>query len=282
MADQIFSTVQIEVNRWRYLPVSCTVPATGAGLAGVVTADVTVSYIKYGQLAFTAYVPDAHTTTLAVDAALGATTIQLTDSSNFPPENGRIYISAAEYADYSYNNVSTGQLVLTTGLAGAHLAAVTVRRIDWIEPVGTMAGNYLLSFPPSILDTVDLFTYQITPTAPPQFDPFQNTIDIVDVGATGTLATPSLATCKLYGFLLDVAGNAIQNSVVSARLLGTPALTGSSAVSDSIVSAKTDTSGYFELVVAQGMTVDVIIPDAGYRRTIVVPSTTLAKLFEIA
>jgi len=34
--------------------------------------------------------------------------------------------------------------------------------------------------------------------------------------------------------------------------------------------------------VLQGATVDVTIPSIGYRRTILVPSSTLANLFEIA
>ena len=51
---------------------------------------------------------------------------------------------------------------------------------------------------------------------------------------------------------------------------------------DVIVSTKTDTNGYFEINVLQQATVDVVIADIGYRRTVTVPSTTLAKLFELS
>ncbi len=299
MSDQIFSTVQIEVNRWRWLPVNC-VDSAGNGVgtdvqfaAGtqVTDAQITVRYIKYGQLSYSNYVPDNHTTMLATAAAGGATTIKLSDSSNFPPENGRIQIDpgggmgGAEFVEYSYNNVSTGELTLTSGLNFTHPSTTTVLRIDWYKPPGGPDGSYLLLFPPSALNTVDLFTYMVTNGAPPGgvlFEPFQNTVDIIDTGATGTLSTPSISTCKLYGFLIDLNGQAVQNSSVSVRLLATPSAISTVAIVDKVISTKTDSNGYFEFTVAQAVTVDVVIPAVGYRRTVVVPNTTFAKLFELA
>ena len=73
------------------------------------------------------------------------------------------------------------------------------------------------------------------------------------------LLLPSLATCKLYGFVLDLQSAAVQNSAISARLLAVPATTNNTGLSDTTVSAKTDANGYFEFAVVQGTTIDVII-----------------------
>ena len=300
MSDQIFSTIQIPVNQWRWLPVTC-VDSTGSAVTGVTASNVEISFIRSGELSVTKYVDtggfDSTASNIVGNFAAGVTTIKLLDSSSFPPENGKIVINplvpaSIETLEYSYNNVSTGELLLTSPTDNPHnaLPIEPVERVDWVEVNATVApGSYLLLLPPTILNKEDVFTYIVTngspppvPPAVPLFEPYFNTIDIVGSTDPVTYSTPSVATCKLYGFLVDVGGNAINNSVVSARLLGTPATSGSLAVSDSIVSSKTDANGYFELVAAQGMTVDVIIPVAGYRRTLVVPSTTLAKLFEIA
>jgi hypothetical protein len=82
--------------------------------------------------------------------------------------------------------------------------------------------------------------------------------------------------------LLDLSGAAVENEGVYARLLALPALIVGVGVEDRIVSAKTDANGFFQLTLVQGATVDIIIPSTGYRRTIVVPSTTFANLFEIS
>ena len=306
MADQVFSTVQIEVGRWRWLPVQC-VDSSGRGVGTkdapvgpglpVLDSQINVSYIKYGQLDYTTYVPDSHDTQFKTLAPVGSTVITLNDSSGFPPRYGRIQLDplggggGSEIFDYEFNDVSTGQITLKSGESTAfeHAAGETVLRIDWVEPDNTVAGNYLLLFTPTELDTTDLFTYQVVnglaPPVPPAtylFEPFQNTVDIVDTGDPGTLLAPSLATCKLYGHVLDLQSAAVQNSAISARLLAVPATTNNTGLSDTTVSAKTDANGYFEFAVVQGATIDVVIPDIGYRRTIVVPSTTLAKLFELA
>jgi len=290
VADQVFSTIQIPVNQWRWLPVTCLHPTTGQGITGVTAAVTDVSFIRSGELSVTQYVGGYDSTgdQLVGSTPAGSTTIKLMDSSQFPPENGKIYISGvgAEFVEYSYNNVSTGELVLKAATENPHDADTLVDRVDWVEVNATVApGSYLLLLPPTILNKEDIFTYivtDITGGGPETFERYFNTIDIVGSNDPVTMTTPSVATCKMYGFLVDVGGNAIFNSVVSARLLGTPATSGSLAISDSIVSTKTDANGYFEFSVAQGATVDVIIPDAGYRRTLTVPNTTLAKLFEIA
>ena len=300
MADQVFSTIQIPVNQWRWLPVTC-VDSTGSAVTGVTATNVEVSFIRSGELSVTKYVDtggfDSTKSNIVGNFATGVTTIKLLDSSSFPPENGKIVINplvpaSIETLEYSYNNVSTGELLLTSPTDNPHnaLPIEPVERVDWVEVNATVApGSYLLLLPPTILNKEDIFTYIVTNGSPPPvlpavplFEPYSNTIDIVGSTDPVTYSTPSVATCKLYGFLVDVGGNAIQNSSISVRLLATPSAISAAAIVDKVVSTKTDANGYFEISVAQSVTVDVVIPAVGYRRTIVVPKTTLVKLFELA
>lgn len=293
MADQIFSTIQIPVNQWRWLPVSC-LDVSGNAVLDVLATNVDVSFIRSGELSVTQYLPAGgfdNTASTVVTAVSGATVIKLLDTSSFPPENGKIHVdplgagAGAQLIEYSYNNVSTGELTLKEALTNTHVAGTTVDRIDWIQVNKTVApGSYLILLPPTILSKEDIFTYIVTNITGggATFEPYFNTIDIVGSADPVTFTPPSVQTCKLYGFVLDLAGNPVVNSSISARLLTVPAMLNNAAFDDTVISAKTDANGYFEFSVVQKTTVDVVIPDIGYRRTISVPTTTLAKLFELS
>ena len=125
----------------------------------------------------------------------------------------------------------------------------TVERVDWVEVDAVVApGSYLLLLPPTILSKEDIFTYIVTNLTGGglTFEPYFNTIDIVGSTDAVTFTPPSLATCKLYGFVLDLQSAAVQNSAISARLLAVPATTNNTGLSDTTVSTKTDVNGYFE------------------------------------
>ena len=294
MADQVFSTIQIPVNQWRWLPVTC-LDSAGNAVTTVEAANVDVSFIRSGELSVTQYLPpdfDGVASNLVGDYAAGVTTIKLLDTSRFPPENGKIVINplvpaSKETLEYSYNNVTTGELYLKSPTTNTHsaLPVEPVERVDWVEVNPTVApGSYLLLLPPTILSKEDIFTYIVTNLTGGglTFEPYYNTIDIVGSTDPVTFTPPSVQTCKLYGFVLDLAGNPVVNSSISARLLTVPAMLNNAAFDDTVISAKTDANGYFEFSVVQKTTVDVVIPDIGYRRTISVPTTTLAKLFELS
>ena len=294
MPDQVFSTVQIPVNQWRWLPVTC-LDSAGNAVTTVVATNVDVSFIRSGELSVTQYLPasgfDNTASTVVGGFAAGVTTIKLLDTSSFPPENGKVHLDplgaggGAELIEYSYNNVSTGELLLTAPTVNAHGAGETVDRIDWVEVNATVApGSYLLLLPPTILNKEDVFTYIVTNLTGGglTFEPYFNTIDIVGSTDPVTFTTPSIPVCKLYGFVVDLAGAAVANSSISAKLLAVPSMLSNAGFYDTIISSKTDTNGYFELTIAQQATVEVVIADIGYKRTVVVPGTTLAKLFELA
>jgi hypothetical protein len=287
VVDQIFQTIQIEKGRWRYLPVSCAI--SGEGVADITDDEVTVSYIKYGQLAFGTKSLDEETALLAADVLEDATEINIGVAQSFPPTNGRLQINPVaddptDIYDYSEYNSTTGVVTLVGALGKGYLIDAPVLRVDWIEPFGGIDGTYLMLFTPDELDTLDLFTYTVVKSGEgPLFDPFQSTVDIIDAEPPGTKAlSTSISTCTIEGWVVDISGNAVSNTSVYARLLGTPA-TGNGFISeDNVVSAKTDINGYFSITVIQGITVDFVIPSTGYRRTVVVPSSTSINLFEIA
>lgn len=294
MADQVFSTIQIPVNQWRWLPVTC-LDSAGDAVKTVVATNVDVSFIRSGELSVTQYLPsggfDNTASTVVGSFAAGVTTIKLLDTSSFPPENGKVHLDplsaggGAELREYSYNNVSTGELLLTAPTVNLHGAGETVDRIDWVEVNATIApGSYLILLPPTILNKEDIFTYIVTNLTGGglTFEPYFNTIDIIGSIDPVTFTPPSLATCKLYGFVVGLAGGAVANTGVSVKLLSVPSTMSNAGIYDVIVSTKTDANGYFEISVLQQATVDVVIADIGYRRTVTVPSTTLAKLFELS
>ena len=294
MADQIFSTIQIPVNQWRWLPVTC-LDSAGNAVTGVLAANVDVSFIRSGELSVTQYSPpdfDETASNLVGNYAAGVTTIKLLNTSSFPPENGKIVINplvpaSIETLEYSYNNVTTGELLLTAPTENPHnaLPIEPVERVDWVEVNDVVApGSYLLLLPPTILSKEDIFTYIVTNLTGggDTFEPYFNTIDIVGSLDPVTFTPPSVQTCKLYGFVLDLAGKPVINSSISVRLLAVPAVLNNAAFVDTVISAKTDANGYFEFSVVQKTTVEVVIPDIGYQRTISVPTTTLAKLFELS
>jgi hypothetical protein len=279
------------------LPVTCLGKDgdanAGDGVTGVIADNLDVSFIRSGELSVTQYAPpdfDGVASNIVGNFAAGVTTIKLVNTSNFPPENGKIVINPSvpaskETLEYSYNNVTTGELYLKSPTANPHSATETVERVDWVEVNSTVApGSYLLLLPPSILNKEDIFTYIVTNISGGggTFEPYFNTIDIVGSTDPVTFTPPSVQTCKLYGFVLDLAGKPVINSSLSARLLSVPAMLNNAAFEDTVVTAKTDANGYFEISVVQKTTVQVVIPDIGYSRTITVPVTTLAKLFELS
>ena len=114
------------------------------------------------------------------------------------------------------------------------------------------------------------------------FDMFGQNVEVIPfTGVSSTPIAPAPDMCTLVGHIMDLGGAPVENVSLYARLLGTPLVTHGTGGKDSIVASKTDANGFFSFTVVQGLTVDVVIPSMGYRRTIVVPTTTLINLFEI-
>ena len=278
------STVQIEQGRWSWLDAFLV--SGGSGVSGITSTNVTVYYKKYGGATFATKTLGGTATTLALDVAAGATSVVLADSSIFPPDFGVVTISDGintENVTITANATSINTITFTPALANTYLVATptNVTLNDWGQVTGPPNGFYSILFNPTELDTRDQFVYAVTRVGGPAFDDFNRTVDIVEATSAQTESAPTLATCIIKDHILDLGGAAVQNVGVYARLLALPDVVVGVAVKDEIISGKTDANGFFQLTLIQGATVDIIIPSTGYRRTIVVPSTTIANLFEI-
>lgn len=97
------------------------------------------------------------------------------------------------------------------------------------------------------------------------------------------VASLSINTTALFGYIVDLQGNPVVGAAVSARVLATPAL-GSSTEdyiqADTLVTVKSDADGFFTITLISGAQVDFYIPSAGYRRTLQVPSVP-GNVFDI-
>lgn len=272
------STIQLDQGRFAYLDVAL-ISSAGAGVGSQTTSHITVSYKKNGDLSITSKTLNGVTSTLSLAVASGAKTITLADSSSFPP-TGKLKVSSETVA-YTSNNVSTNTITLSSGLGSAYSSGTTVTRIDLFE-LGTITGYYSILFTPDELSALGPFVYFVSDASGTDFETFIRTVDVVPATGVDTEAAPTLSTCVLKDHLLGLDGSPVQNKPVSARLLALPSIVGSAGIVDTVIATKTDKNGFFQLTAPQGATLDVTIPSIGYRRTIVVPSSTTANLFEIA
>jgi hypothetical protein len=107
----------------------------------------------------------------------------------------------------------------------------------------------------------------------------------VESSSTYTPGTIALSTNVLTGNLVNLRGHPLIGEAVTARIVSAPAIQGISpnigGIGMDLLSAKTDSSGFFALEVIQGSVIDVVIPIINYRRTLTVPANSSDKLFEI-
>jgi len=188
--------------------------------------------------------------------------------------------------------VSSGFVVLTTDLTGETRtiqivggSANNVLDFTTVETFGTTpwkeigAGVYTVEFNASNLDTVGIFVVKVTGGA------FVQHIALVNI--TENPAPPenegSVETCVIFGTVETLGGDPVPNAAVVARILGFPTIADNLAVlTDDFVSTLTDSDGNFELELVRGVTVDISIVLASYRRTLQVPQLSSANLFTIA
>jgi hypothetical protein len=150
------------------------------------------------------------------------------------------------------------------------------------------SGVYELLFSTSELDTLGSFLYVANGNGSlplPNIRQFVGQAFILS-SSTFTPGTISLSTNILTGNIIDLNGVAMPNVAVSARVLAMPTLLGTTpnrgGITTDIVSARTDSAGFFALELVQEAVVDVTIPRINYRRTLTVPTNSTDILFDLA
>ncbi len=91
-------------------------------------------------------------------------------------------------------------------------------------------------------------------------------------------------TVAIFGFVYGVDAVGLAGIGVSAKILGTPTVLHPGAeglvIDQNLVTAKTDSDGFFSIDLIAGTNVDLFISAAGFRRTFLVPTASI-NLFDI-
>jgi hypothetical protein len=169
--------------------------------------------------------------------------------------------------------------------SGATFALKTLDISEWRENGN---GVYEIKFSASDLNTVGSFLYAVNGNgtlASPAIRQFVGQA-YVTTSSTYTPGTVTLSTNVLTGNLVNLQGAAIVDAAVSARVLSAPAIEGAAlpnmaGVSTDLVSARTDSAGFFALELIQGSIVDIVISRINYRRTLTVPANVTDILWDI-
>lgn len=148
-------------------------------------------------------------------------------------------------------------------------------------------GVYEVLFSSAELNTLGSFIYVINGNGSLALPAIKQYVGnaFVQSASAYTPGTIALATNVLTGNLVNLSGVALADEAVSARIISAPTIIGTSpnigSIGTDIVSAQTDTGGFFALEVLQGAVIDVVIPATGFRRTLTVPANGTDVLFDI-
>jgi len=166
-------------------------------------------------------------------------------------------------------------------------ATFTVKTLAASDFTENGSGVYEILFSATELNTLGSFIYIVNSNftlAPPAIKQFVGQA-FIESAATFTPGSITLSTNVLTGNLIDVQGNAIVGAAVSARTMSAPTILGTNpnigGVGTDIISARTDSSGFFALEVLQKAIVDITIPRVNYRRTLTVPANSTDMLFTL-
>lgn len=155
---------------------------------------------------------------------------------------------------------------------GSSFTTKSIGATDFAE-IGS--GVYTIKFTAAELNTVGSFVITVTSAS------IDQSVTICQViPTTQTSVSISLETCVVFGYIADLSGNPLEGVAVSARVLGMPSIEQNiAAVTDDLVSVKTDANGEFFLPLVRLADVEIFIPAVNYRRTLVVPNADSANLF---
>jgi hypothetical protein len=94
--------------------------------------------------------------------------------------------------------------------------------------------------------------------------------------------TPTVTA--IFGYIYDSAGQPVEDVTVVARITQQPTIihptTDGILIGANFLTTTTDATGFFTLSLLTGATVEFVITDANYRRTVTIPGSTI-NLFDI-
>lgn len=193
----------------------------------------------------------------------GSLTIFLTLSTTGAPATG------LTFADVSVDLKKEGE------------GSFTAKSLDALNFVEIGGGVYQINFTTADTDTLGTMYVRTTGAT------INTSLNSAFIAASAPVnpTTPlTIETTNLFGYITDPQGNPVVGASVSARVLATPTIgiAGSEGYvqSTSLVTAKTDNSGFFTITLVTGSQVDIFIGAANYRRTLQVPSSN-TNLFDI-
>lgn len=107
---------------------------------------------------------------------------------------------------------------------------------------------------------------------------------VAAVVPTSPTTTPAPPRTAIFGFLKEPDGSAVVNATVAVSILSTPYINNEGddgvLITDGLLIAKTDASGFFTISLITGSIVEFFISSANYRRTITVPVAS-TNLFDL-
>lgn len=131
-------------------------------------------------------------------------------------------------------------------------------------------GVYTLDLAPDEFDGADQLVVFLHGTSELE-RPFAAELLTFEVAPPHSTGAPAIPQTTLCGHVLTLALQGKQKAQVTARVAQVPLVLGGAGVSNDVVSAETDESGYFELVLVTGALVNVQVPAINYQRQFVVP-----------
>lgn len=189
--------------------------------------------------------------------------------------DGEVIVVLSDTTNTPVTGLEFDDVVCEYRKAGASSFVSKTLTIDDFTEIGS--GVYTIDFTATELDTLGQFVIKVTGTGIAQ------SITIVDIVPAGTVSSAvTLSKCVISGQIADVTGYPIAGAAVTARVVGAPSIElNTVAVTDDLVSVKTDLNGEFFISLIRLADVEITIPTVNYKRRLVVPNMASATLFNI-
>jgi hypothetical protein len=152
------------------------------------------------------------------------------------------------------------------------LSEYTLTANDWLE-IGD--GNYVLKLPPTLLDTLGFFWFQLSGLL------IQNYEAQYQVVPTPINYTVNPSICVVSANLIDITGEPAGQEEISFRIAKIPKSSGGALINVKRITARPDAFGNFSVQLIRGSEVVVEIPKAGINNKFTVPEQTSALLLDL-